>query len=801
MQGHSHIASVLVRILIQEKDVGYIDSVVIGGLDQFLTSNSDVLSAIENFQMVSYSRITLAERETWSTRTVSLLEPSARKTGRVSGNRTRNTSHVITLPLDSNVKDLKLYNRGKMWDLLKDGFGIETIGDLISHFPHRHDDYSDVRKIGSLIAGEKQSILATVWDISLMPGKGRRKGRVVVTFYDETGSIKVTLFGQQWAIRDLQPGTEVMLSGDVSNFAGRLTFGSPVYEVLARGEKNLHTGRFVPIYPMVAGINGKSLRNVVRTALASAVDKIEEFLPNSVLERTGLMRLSEAIARYHYPNNYKALLDARRRLAFNEFFLMQLVAEKRKSEWKRDKSSIPLPSSEIVSNFISSLPFVLTSGQTTALQEVLKDIGSSVAMRRLLQGDVGSGKTVVAAAAMLCAAANGLQSAIMAPTEILAEQHYLTITNLLGSESPEGRDFMHIQIEGTSRTLTLALLTGSMSNKEKKNIQTAVSSGKVDIVVGTHSLLQEALNFPKLGLVVVDEQHRFGVMQRNLLQENDPRPHLLVMSATPIPRSLYLVLLGDLDLSVIDELPGGRKPIQTVVEPSQRRVNVYNVIRQEVEKGRQAFIVFSLIDGSSAIEARAAVEEHLRLSTQVFPELTVGLLHGRMTLKEKEIVMESFREGSLQILITTAVVEVGVDVPNASVMFIDGADRFGLAQMHQFRGRVGRGAHQSLCILMAENPGENAIARMDALRKNPSGFRLAQIDLDLRGHGDYIGTKQSGAPLFKVAEIERDSDLISLAKIEAARILETDPDLKDPSNSPLYKKYQTEITDLYGQVS
>ena len=388
----------------------------------------------------------------------------------------------------------------------------------------------------------------------------------------------------------------------------------------------------------------------------------------------------------------------------------------------------------------------------------------------------------------------------MAPTEILAEQHYLTITNLLGSESPEGRDIIHIQIEGTSRTLTLALLTGSMSNKDKKRIQSAVSSGEIDIVVGTHSLLQEAVNFKKLGLVVVDEQHRFGIMQRALLQESDPRPHLLVMSATPIPRSLALVMCGDLDLSVIDELPGGRKPIQTVVEPSQRRANVYNVIRQEIKKGRQAFIVFSLIDESASVEARAAVEEHLRLSTQVFPDLTVGLLHGRMTLKEKEVVMDRFREGSLQVLVATAVVEVGVDVPNASVMFIDGADRFGLAQMHQFRGRVGRGVHQSLCILMAENPGENAVARMDALRKNSNGFTLAEIDLKLRGPGDYIGTRQSGSPLFKVAQIE-DSDLLSLAKVEAERILGNDPDLKDPSNSLLYEKYQNELEELYGQVS
>ena len=800
MQRYSHIASVLVRILYQEKDIGYSDSVVIGGLDQFLASNFEELSSISKFEMVPYSRITLAEREAWATKTINLVDSSLGRSKQVSGNRMRNSSRVMDLPLHSSVRELKLYSRGKMWDLLKTGFSIETISDLIFHFPHRHDNYSEIRKIASLVAGEKQSILATVWDVSLLPGRGKRKGRIIVTLYDETGNIKVTLFGQQWAAKDLQSGTEVMLSGDVSNFAGRLTFDSPVYEVLRRGEKNLHTGRIVPIYPMVAGVNGKSLRNVVRTALASAVDKIEEFLPNAVLGRSGLMGFSEAISRYHYPNNIKALEDARRRLAFNELFLVQLVSQKRKSEWKLDKASIPLPSSEIVTDFVSSLPFVLTSGQTSALKEVLEDINSSVAMRRLLQGDVGSGKTVVAAAAMLCAAANGLQSAIMAPTEILAEQHYLTITNLLGSESPEGRDIIHIQIEGTSRTLTLALLTGSMSNKDKKRIQSAVSSGEVDILVGTHSLLQEAVNFKKLGLVVVDEQHRFGIMQRALLQESDPRPHLLVMSATPIPRSLALVMCGDLDLSVIDELPGGRKPIQTVVEPSQRRANVYNVIRQEIKKGRQAFIIFSLIDESASVEARAAVEEHLRLSTQVFPDLTVGLLHGRMTLKEKEVVMDRFREGSLQVLVATAVVEVGVDVPNASVMFIDGADRFGLAQMHQFRGRVGRGVHQSLCILMAENPGENAVARMDALRKNANGFTLAEIDLKLRGPGDYIGTRQSGSPLFKVAQIE-DSDLLSLAKVEAERILRNDPDLKDPSNSLLYEKYQNELEELYGQVS
>ena len=345
MQRYPHIASVLVRILNQEKDIGYSDSVVIGGLDQFLASNFEELSSISKFEMVPYSRITLAEREAWATKTINLVDSSVGRSKQVSGNRIRNSSRVMDLPLHSSVRELKLYSRGKMWDLLKTGFSIETISDLIFHFPHRHDNYSEVRKIASLVAGEKQSILATVWDVSLLPGRGKRKGRIIVTLYDETGNIKVTLFGQQWAAKDLQSGTEVMLSGDVSNFAGRLTFDSPVYEVLRRGEKNLHTGRIVPIYPMVAGVNGKSLRNVVRTALASAVDKIEEFLPNAVLGRSGLMGFSEAISRYHYPNNIKALEDARRRLAFNELFLVQLVSQKRKSEWKLDKASIPLPSS------------------------------------------------------------------------------------------------------------------------------------------------------------------------------------------------------------------------------------------------------------------------------------------------------------------------------------------------------------------------------------------------------------------------------------------------------------------------
>ena len=425
-------------------------------------------------------------------------------------------------------------------------------------------------------------------------------------------------------------------------------------------------------------------------------------------------------------------------------------------------------------------------------------------MRRLLQGDVGSGKTVVAAAAMIKAVASGKQSALMAPTEVLAEQHFHTLSSLLLAsegvkegivEDGEFENVIKIQGMESGKDITLALLVGSLNEKVKNTTREKLASGDIDIVVGTHALIQESVDIPNLAMLVVDEQHRFGLLQRSVLLEREPRPHMLVMSATPIPRSLALAMAGELDISVINEMPVGRKPIRTIVESSERRENIYIFMKEQIKEGRQAFIVFPLIDDSESIQARAAVSEYERLSYEVFPELKLGLLHGRMSLIEKENVMDDFKSGRLDILLATAVVEVGIDVPNASVMLIDGAERFGLSQMHQFRGRVGRGEFQSHCILVSDSPGEEARNRMEILRRTSDGFKLAEEDLKIRGPGDYIGTRQSGAPIFKVAEIS-DTELMELAGIEAERILEYDPNLASADNMLLRDRYDQLIEDL-----
>ena len=446
------------------------------------------------------------------------------------------------------------------------------------------------------------------------------------------------------------------------------------------------------------------MRRIVALSLSFAVNQVKEYLPQDILKRTGLMGRSEAIKRYHYPRDKKNLLDARRRLAFDEFFLISLVAEKRRLDWK---SEVAAPRIDIDINavdIVSSLPFQLTQAQMKAVIAILGDISSEKAMRRMLQGDVGSGKTAVATLAMLAASKRDYQSALMAPTEVLAEQHFSSIARLLNPDIGthvlgDDGNIIDVHVKSIGKTVKIALLMGSLKDGTKTRTRELLSQGIIDIVVGTHALIQESVEIPILALAVVDEQHRFGVLQRTILHDRNPRPHLLVMSATPIPRSLWLTMCGDLDMTVLDELPSGRKQIETLIESPERRGNVYEFVRKQIADGRQAFIVFPLVEESDAINARSAVSEFDRLASQVFQDLNLGLIHGRMTLSEKEEVMDRFRSGELHILVATSVIEVGVDVPNASVMVIDGAERFGLSQMHQFRGRVGRGEHQSYCVL------------------------------------------------------------------------------------------------------
>ncbi|PZC50979.1 MAG: ATP-dependent DNA helicase RecG [Chloroflexi bacterium] len=573
---------------------------------------------------------------------------------------------------------------------------------------------------------------------------------------------------------------------------------SPSYEELTESsalEKLVEHGHLFPIYPLTEGITQQTMRKIVREALSKAVSHAKELMPSGILQRNRLIALGKALWQAHYPDNIEAYETARRRLAFDELFILLLRVLYFRTKSNVAESSISLfPPEGALETFISSLPFELTNAQKRVLEEVTQDlISSKKPMSRLIQGDVGSGKTVIALAALVTAATSSFQSAIMAPTEILAEQHFLTVTNLLqGLTEPSVKQHLiSIRLPPYSKPILIGLLLGNTPARAKRELQAMLYEGTLDIVIGTHAIIQENVSIPNLALAIVDEQHRFGVKQRAALREHGKQPHMLVMSATPIPRTLTLTLYGDLDLSTLDELPPGRQPIRTKAVGPERRSAVHDFVRREIASGKQAFFIYPLIDESDSINARATIKEHHRLSTDIFPDLQIGLLHGRMPTSEKKDVMDRFRSGELNILVSTAVIEVGIDVPNATVMLIESADRFGLAQLHQFRGRVGRGSQTSYCIMIAESPSEDAKERLLAMEKITDGFELAEVDLQLRGAGDYFGTRQSGLPNLRMARLA-DTNLLSLAREEANILLESDPEL---SNHPLILNEINEMRD------
>jgi len=513
--------------------------------------------------------------------------------------------------------------------------------------------------------------------------------------------------------------------------------------------------------------------------------QLEDFLPADMRDRLKLLGLIEAIHQAHYPEDDTKKNAARRRLAFDELFLLQLGVLNKKRHWQESQPGVPIDVDRPELNtFLDSLPYKLTAAQNRSLQQILSDLKKSRPMSRLLQGEVGSGKTVVATAALVLTMCDGYQGALMAPTEILAEQHFKTINNLLsqiGQREGEGNIYRYTGF--LSRPLTIALLIGDLTHLKKQKVQERIASGEINLVIGTHALIQKSVKFHKLGLVVIDEQHRFGVEQRSALRQKGINPHVLVMTATPIPRTLALTLYGDLDLSVIEELPPGRQVIKTKWLRPDQRESAYHFLRQQIQNGRQAFVICPLVEESEAIQAKAAVAEYEQL-TEVFPDLRLGLLHGRMSSEEKDKVMQRFNARDLDILVSTPVVEVGIDVPNATVMLIESADRFGLSQLHQFRGRVGRGLEQSYCMLMAESPSEIGKQRLDLIEKIHNGFILAEEDLKLRGPGEFFGTRQSGLPDLKMARLS-DVALLELARDEASKLFHADPNLEQSENHPL----------------
>ena len=553
---------------------------------------------------------------------------------------------------------------------------------------------------------------------------------------------------------------------------GRLTMSSPEWERI--GRKEVMSARIQPIYPLTEGLSQRWMRLTMHKALSAWAQRVPDPLPAALRKSHDLLPLERALWGIHLPDSQEHLKAARRRLAFEEALYLQLGLLRQKRQWTTQPGRIIRPDPDYVDRLRTSLPYELTDAQQQALQEMLRDLAAGYPMNRLLQGDVGSGKTVVAALLMMATAASGAQAAMMAPTEILAEQHYQSLKELFAAfPVPEGQEQPRV-----------GLLTGSTTGEEREAIYAGLADGSVQLVVGTHALIQETVEFEDLALVVIDEQHRFGVEQRGQLRQKGYNPHLLVMTATPIPRSLELTVWGHLDVSVLDEMPPGRQPIKTRVLYPRERERAYVFIRRQVEEGRQVFIIYPLVEASDKVDARAAVDEYERLQRDIFPDLRLGLLHGRMSGDEKETMMSKFAQGEVDILVATSVVEVGIDVPNASVMLIDGADRFGLAQLHQFRGRVGRGAHQSYCLLLAESASDAANERLQAVESTNDGFELAEKDLEMRGPGEFLGTRQSGFPELPMATWA-DTRLLHTVRQVAEKLLDEDPVLSKPEHRSL----------------
>lgn len=655
--------------------------------------------------------------------------------------------------------------------------GVETVEDLLLYLPRRYVDRSLLTPINRLQVNSTATILAKV--VGIREERGRRR-RLVAILGDGTGFIECVWFQGYRYIRGLlQGGKRVMVSGPVRFFGG-LQMPHPEFEVLEGEEEELiHTGRIIPLYPSTAGLkaiglSNRSLRGLIKGILDSLLPQVEETLPPEVIQRNSLLSRREAIGNLHFPTSWELTRKARERLAFEEFFFWELVMALRQGKRIREKGLQFKKPGHLVRTFIEGLPFDLTSAQRKVLREIYGDISRGRPMHRLLQGDVGSGKTIVALIALLWAVENGYQAALMAPTEILAEQHYHTLRNLMGQAD-----------------IKASLLVSGIPRVRREEILEGIREGVTQVVIGTHALIEEGVSFKGLGLAVIDEQHKFGVVQRASLKGKGSSPHLLVMTATPIPRSLALTVYGDLDISVLDELPPGRRRVKTIWRDKRARGKVYSFLREKVSEGRQAYVICPLVEESEKLDLKAATQMAAHLGKEVFPEFKVELLHGRMKSEIKEEIMGRFRREEIDILVSTTVVEVGADVPNAAIILVEHAERFGLSQLHQMRGRVGRGEHQSYCILLVSYPlSSEARERIETICRTNDGFRIAEADLRLRGPGEFMGTRQHGLPQFKVANLASDGPLLRKARQEAFELVSRDQVLKEPYMGILLRRFR-----------
>jgi ATP-dependent DNA helicase RecG len=811
------------KILELERSREFTDQAVMGGLDKFIERSAKVLPWIRDIEPLrgtSYAVLQPGQRHRWASAVMGRLRAEsseqqspvptpapapvpAKKSP--AQKRAQASSPKVKYTLDTPIDELKFIHKATRPKLAR--LNVTNLRDMLRLFPNRHVDYSQVTKIAEVLYGEQMTVAGRV--VRSETAKiGPPPGAAKILINDGSGVLEATFFRQAYLANRFKRGDIVAFSGEIGAFNNLAQMQNPEYDQLPANsaasshaqDEDLqltHAGNLLPVYPSTDGLVQRSIRTATRKSLDTGLPLLDEFLDDDLKKRHVFTDLKQAVESMHFPESPDLQFQARRRLAFDELFMYQLAALKKKTEWQHRRDGVVIDQSRgrpVVEAFLNSLDFELTSDQQTSLDGLLEDMSTGVPMGRLLQGEVGSGKTVVALSALLAVNTSGHQGALMAPTEVLAEQHFLSIAAQLQAEPLPGEPkdaVRHASLPGEgNRRITMVLLIGSLQASVKKRIQQMIADGEADLIIGTHALLQEQVAIPNLGLAVVDEQHRFGVEQRGALTRREPRPHLLAMSATPIPRTLSLTVYGDLDITTLRILPKGRKPITTSLANTNPTENAaYELIRRQVAEGRQAFVVCPLIEPSESIESASALEEFERLSEGEFKDLRVGLLHGRMKLAEKQDVMDRVRNRHIDVLVATPVIEVGVDIPNATVMMIMSANRFGLAQLHQLRGRVGRGEHESYCILKSHTKGEIANERLTAVLNHNDGFELAEEDLRIRGPGDYMGTRQSGWDELKVATID-DVDLLQIARREASDLLADGTLDTLNANKPLAKELE-----------
>lgn len=798
----------LTKILITEAQAGYVDKAIIGGLHKFYPTwlnearaeqvNDDLIAEIEAM-FTQYAGLNIAERENTIKSILSAIkaqyqaaEPVVKTQKTIApspvknapSNSTPNTKpdtevKVKTVSPIAPATGFKspltiLQGIGSVKSDLFESLGVNNIEDLLYFFPRRYVDYSTLKTINRIEYDDELTIIATVQSSITTPIRRRNQARVEVVVSDGTGFLRLVFFRSLKYVQSFENhfrrGTQLVISGKVTMYLGRMQMNDPAFEAL--DASHLNTNRITPVYPLTAGLTQKDIRSAVNSTLRFYITRIQDHLPENMRKSAGLVDLPVALHQVHYPDSFDLLRTARDRLAFDEIFFLQLGVQQQKQSWQQIPANRYPIKEELVEAIISNQPFNLTNAQERVLDEIKVDLDSGKPMNRLIQGDVGSGKTIIAAIAAAAVNSGSGQTAFMAPTGILAEQHYQSLLKTLSGDKNSGLPLLPQQIR---------LLTGDSSTQEREEISTGCQDGTIRILIGTHALIEDPVKFSNLQLAIIDEQHRFGIAQRAALRQKGDNPHLLVMSATPIPRSLALTLFGDLDISIINEMPPGRKPVNTQIIHPFAREKAYKLIRKEIESGHQAFIIYPLIEKGDDEDQKAAVDEHAYLQKEVFADLKLGLLHGKMPADEKERVMQDFRERKFGILVSTTVIEVGVDIPNATVMLIEGANRFGLAQLHQLRGRVGRGGDSAYCLLIPENEDAIENERLAVMTETTDGFILAEKDLEQRGPGDFIGFRQSGYADLRMASLT-DIHLIEKARHFAQEILKDDPLLDKEEN-------------------